>query len=167
MQRMARSMVGNLLPDRGPEASTESAGADFTTKSTVHYQTVIQVHKKPHKIIAQHSGTRVIMYKWSGTARTFTGGISFCNHGGCPYMDGMALKCTYTTPKMGSYRVPVRNGVGTCATPYRAIGRSGHHNCHDDSSTQVKAVRGLSYSVWSGRCGDSSFSAYAPACDGT
>lgn len=166
MQRMARSMVSSLLPERGP-APANAIAADVTISAAAPYQTMIEVHRKPFVVIAQHSGTRVVKYKWSGSTRRLTGTVTYCNHGTCPFGSGMSRKCTYTSPRMSWYRVPARNNTGTCATPYWATGRSGHHNCHDDSSVQVRAVRGLGYSVWSGRCGNIGFAAYAPACDGS
>jgi hypothetical protein len=169
MQRMARSMVSNLLPQRAEEANATSApgSSGFMTKATT-YQTSIEVWRQPlWGIIAEHSGSRVNRYWISNGIRYFGSATHFCNHGECPYGNGMTRKCTYTGPYLSYVRQPTMNwGGGTCGTGYWAIGMKGHHNCHDDSATQVRAVRGLSYSPWGGRCDDWVGSIYAPWCDG-
>lgn len=170
MHRMAQALITNLLPERGDSADPLEIGAEASQKAGGRYRTYIQVWRKPFVIIAQHSGTRV--GKWlyrssTSSIRTHRGWTYFCNHGTCPASGNMSRKCTYTGPRLGYYRMPRRRSVGngsTCATPYWAIGRRGHHNCHDDSATQVKAVRGQYYSVYTGRCGDSVYWMYAPTC---
>jgi hypothetical protein len=171
MQRLARSLASSLLPDRGPEAKpglTAALAAPSAVSDYGLYQTTVEVWRMPFVLIAQHSGTSVKKYKYySSTGRWNMGSISFCNHGKCPYASPMTRKCIYTGPRLSYFRVPYKSADGgTCTTPYWATGRYGHHNCHDDSSVQVKAVRGISYSTTGGRCGSLGFSPYAPDCSG-
>ena len=162
MQRMARALVEHLLPERGDDSNQLFAAG--------LYQTYIQVWRKPFVVIAEHSGTRVGKYRYSSSTssvKTHQGWISFCNHGTCANAGDMTHKCTYTGPRLTYYRVPSRraeHGGHTCATGYFAIDLIGHHNCHDDSSVQVRAVRGQSYNVNSGRCSDWVFWSHAPTC---
>ncbi|MGV8940571.1 MAG: hypothetical protein ACOH1P_03405 [Lysobacter sp.] len=176
MHRQAKTLITDLLPvrDEAPRL-TVSSGPDnqLAVTGLGLYQTNIQVWRKPFKVIAQHSGTRVGKYQYnSGTSstKTFKGWITFCNHGGCPTGDQMTLKCTFTGPRLDYYRVPTRLTAfdgHTCSTSYAAIHKKGEqdHNCHDDSSTQVRAVRGQSYSPTTGRCNDDTNWVYAPTCD--
>ncbi len=170
MQRMAQTMIEHLLPVRGDALDASSEKGDAEAKSGGRYQTYIQVWRKPFVVIAEHSGTRVGKWLYSSntsSVRTHQGWVSFCNHGTCANAGNMTNKCTYTGPRLTSYRLPSRRsdaGGHTCSTPYWAIARKGHHNCHDDSSTQVRAVRGQSYGHNSGRCNDSTAWIYAPTC---
>jgi hypothetical protein len=168
MRRHARSLTSDLLPQR-VEAS--AAGTEFSTKGAGGYSSTIQVWRKPFVVIAEHSGTRIYKYSYSSSlVRSSLGYVNYCNHGTCPGGTNMTWKCTYSGPRLSYLRMPSTNtdaGRHTCDTPYWAVARTGHHNCHDDSSTQVRAIRGLSYSVTGGRCGSFGFSAYAPACDGS
>lgn len=172
MQRMARSLASSLLPERGDDtkASLATASTDFTASAAGNYSTTIQVWRKPFVVIAEHSGTRVYKYRYAANgSRSFLGSVNYCNHGTCPGGTNMTAKCTFVGPRLGYIRMPSTNtdaGRHTCDTPYWAVGRAGHHNCHDDSSTQVRAIRGLSYSTTGGRCGSASYSPWAPACDG-
>lgn len=167
MQRMAQTMTEHLLPVRNG-VSSEEEGA---YAKAGRYQTYIQVWRKPFVVIAEHSGTRVGKWLYSSatsSTRTHQGWVSFCNHGTCANAGNMTHKCSYTGPRLTSYRLPSRRSDAdghTCSGPYWAIARSGHHNCHDDSSTQVRAVRGQSYSHNTGRCNDSTAWIYAPTCD--
>jgi hypothetical protein len=173
MHRLARSLSENLLPRRN-----ESLGGldEVLTKSTGRYRTAIQVHKKWLVWPTQHSATRVYKHLFTTTTSntySVSGTINFCNHGTCAGGSGMSHKCSYTGPRMGSYRVPEirivptgQTGAGTrhtCSTNYGVAGIL-NHNCHDDSSVQVRAVRGLSYSHNGGRCRDYDFWATAPGC---
>lgn len=171
LQRMAKSMVSNLLPERvdAAESAKMTASTSDYTIQAVYYQTSIEVWKQQlWNTWAQHSGTRVNRYWVSNGIRYFGSATHFCNHGACPYGSGMSRKCTYTGPYLTYIRQPTMNwGGGTCGTAYWAVGRPGHHNCHDDSSVQVRAVKGWWYSPWGGRCDDGwSGSIYAPNCDG-
>ena len=168
LQRLAQTLATHLLPVRDDKTD---GGDDRLTRAAGLYQTYIQVWRKPFVVIAEHSGTRVGKWKFRSTSTSSTkvhqGWVSYCNHGTCAAGSKMTHKCTFTGPRLTWYRLPSRRtdaGGHTCSTPYWAIARGGHHNCHDDSSVQVRAVRGQSYSVTGGRCGDSWFSAYAPTC---
>ncbi len=171
MQRLARSLTSSLLPERSDASTAASATTDFTTKAAGPYQTSIQVWRKPFVVIAEHSGTRVYKYRYATNgSRSYLGSVNYCNHGTCPGGTNMTAKCTYVGPRLSYLRMPSTNtdaGRHTCDTPYWAVGRTGHHNCHDDSSTQVRGVRGLSYSTTGGRCGSTAYSPWAPACDGS
>lgn len=166
MQRMAEGLATHLLPVRDEAAP----GRDVTRAAGGRYQTYIQVWRKPFVVIAEHSGTRVGKWRYNSatsTVKTHQGWTSYCNHGTCAASGNMTHKCTFTGPRLTYYRVPARRsdaGGHTCSTSYWAVARGGHHNCHDDSSVQVRAVRGQSYSSSSGRCNDWTFSAYAPNC---
>ena len=166
MQRMAQNLVTNLLPERA--ARTD---ADVRAQAGGRYQTYIQVWRKPFVVIAEHSGTRVGKWRYNSntsTVRTHQGWTSYCNHGTCAASGNMTHKCTFTGPRLTFYRMPVRRtdaGGHTCATPYWAVAMPGRHNCHDDSSTQVRAIRGQSYNTNGGRCNDWVFWGYAPNCN--
>jgi hypothetical protein len=173
MHRLARSLSENLLPRRDESVS---ALDEVLTKSTGRYRTAIQVHKKWLVWPTEHSATRVYKHLFTTTTSStysVSGTINFCNHGACAGGTGMSQKCSYTGPRMGSYRVPEirivptgQTGAGTrhtCSTNYGVAGIL-NHNCHDDSSVQVRAVRGLSYSHDGGRCRDYDFWATAPGC---
>lgn len=165
MRRLAEGLATHLLPVR------DDMKGDGTIRAAAgRYQTYIQVWRKPFVVIAEHSGTRVGKWRYSSTTssvKTHQGWTSYCNHGTCAASGNMTHKCTFTGPRLTYYRMPTRRsdaGGHTCSTPYWAVARGGHHNCHDDSSVQVRAVRGQSYSSSSGRCNDGWFSAYAPTC---
>ena len=171
MYRLARSLSENLLPQRD-----ETKGADPAAKSTGRYRTRIQVHKKWLVWPTEHSATRVYKHLFTTTTSntySISGTVNFCNHGACAGGSGMSRKCTYTGPRRGSYRMPQsrfvpsgQTGAGTrhtCSTNYGVAGIL-NHNCHDDSSVQVRAVKGLSYSHDGGRCRDYDFWATAPGC---
>src|SRR5690606_9027659 len=164
MQRMAHTLATHLLPMRDEaDAATPDA-----IKAGGRYQTYIQVWRKPFVLIAEHSGTRVGKWRYNSTTstvKTHQGWTSFCNHGTCAAGSKMTHKCTFTGPRLGSYRMPIRNtaaGGHTCATRYFATDLIGHHNCHDDSSVQVRAIRGQAYNTGSGRCSDWVFWPHAP-----
>ena len=128
----------------------------------------IQVWRKPF-FTGEHSATRVTKYRYSGNVSLNAGYVNYCHHGTCVAAENMTRKCTCTGPRLTYYRLPVRRDEAwgdTCATSYWAVKRDGYHNCHDDSSVQVRAVRGLSYNVNGGRCSDRVFYDMAPNCDG-
>jgi hypothetical protein len=166
MQRLAQTMATHLLPVRDEKSSDREV-----TRAAGLFQTYIQVWRKPFVVIAEHSGTRVGKWRYNSSstssAKVHQGWVSYCNHGTCAASSPMTHKCTFTGPRLTYYRVPARRtdaGGHTCSTPYWAVALGGHHNCHDDSSTQVKAVRGQGYSTSAGRCNDWAFWAYAPTC---
>lgn len=174
MHRLARSLSESLLPRRDGMSGAEFG--DVILKSTGRYRTAIQVHKKWLVWPTEHSATRVYQHLFTtATSNTYsvTATINFCNHGTCAGGDGMGQKCSYTGPRMGSYRLPQsrwvpsgQTGAGTrhtCSSNYGVAGFQ-NHNCHDDSSVQVRAIRGLSYSHDGGRCKDWDFWATAPGC---
>ncbi|WP_221441852.1 hypothetical protein [Luteimonas sp. MC1825] len=167
LQRLAQTLATHLLPVR--DDATPAAG-DVRRAAGGMYQTYVQVWRKPFVVIAEHSGTRVGKWRYNSatsTVKTHQGWTSFCNHGTCAATENMTHKCTFTGPRLTYYRMPSRRtdaGGHTCATPYWAIGRGGHHNCHDDSSTQVRAIRGQAYNTNGGRCNDSIYWMYAPTC---
>lgn len=175
MQRMAQALVSHFLPVR-EEASAPALSGGYDTLATVSstgglYQTYIQVWRKPFVVIAEHSGTRVGKWKYSSSTssiRTHQGWIYYCNHGTCAASENMTHKCTFTGPRLSYYRLPARrtDAYGhTCSTGYWAVGLPGRHNCHDDSSVQLRAVKGLYYTSYSGRCDDGFwYSRYAPSC---
>jgi hypothetical protein len=172
MQRMARSLASSLLPERIEDAKASLAAGAITPTATGtgNYSTTIQVWRKPFVVLAEHSGTRVYKYRYTSTgARLSLGSVNYCNHGTCPGGTNMTRKCTFQGPRLSYIRMPSTNedaGRHSCDTPYWAVSRTGYHNCHDDSSIEVRAVRGLSYSTTGGRCGSYAYSPYAPACDG-
>lgn len=169
MQRLALSLAEQLLPMRDVDAGKHERGM-VQDKAGGRYLTDVAVWRKPFVVIAEHSGTRVRKWLYNSTTssvRTLKGTVNFCNHGTCPGGSKMTQKCFWGGTRTTGYRVPARGsdaGGHTCTTSYWAIARKGHHNCHDDSSVQVSAVRGRSYSRSGGRCNDSVFWAYAPTC---
>ena len=166
LQRLAQGLATHLLPVR----DTSAEGREAMRTAGGRYQTYIQVWRKPFVVIAEHSGTRVGKWRYNSTTssvKTHQGWTSYCNHGTCATGASMTHKCTFTGPRLSYYRVPSRRtdaGGHTCSTPYWAVAMGGRHNCHDDSSVQVRAVRGQAYSVSSGRCNDWLFWGYAPSC---
>lgn len=78
-----------------------------------------------------HSATR--LYRWDGYWAVAN---DFCNHGRCPYENGM--------PQVGwvqagdGYKPSFR--VNSCNTPYGLYSDDGGHNCHDDSRLQMASV---------------------------
>lgn len=172
MHRLAQTMVTHLLPVRdGGERQPLLGGPDNQIAAGGRYQTYIQVWRKKFVGIAEHSGTRVGHWLYNSTTSSVKrhgGWTSFCNHGTCAAVSPMTHKCTYTGPRLTYYRRPsyVADGQGTCTTKYNLLSMMGGHNCHDDSSVQVRAVRGQSYSTSGGRCGvDGLTYGYAPTCD--
>lgn len=168
MQRMARSMAANLLP-RFDDSGTLAAQTDMSAQAVTRYRTMIEVWKKPLVVIAQHSGTKVLKHSMRGRTWRYTGVVYYCNHGACPEESGsrMTHKCTSYGPVLDHYRLPVRSaafGGHTCSTSYWATARKGHHNCHDDSSVQIRAILGQPYRVNTGRCNDSTAWVHAPEC---
>jgi hypothetical protein len=172
MHRLAQSLTTHLLPvrDEAPSLTLSSGPDNQATAVYGRYRTDIQVWRKAFVGIAEHSGTRVSKWRYANTtstaARTYMGGIDFCNHGTCPGAGTMTRKCTFTGPRLWDYRLPkVRTDAfrHTCATGYNLVSIGGH-NCHDDSSVQVRAVRGQAYSQTGGRCNDPTPHGYAPTC---
>ncbi|MGY0651338.1 hypothetical protein ACW7GZ_05610 [Luteimonas sp. A537] len=165
MQRLAQGLATHLLPVRD-----EATDRDVARAAGGRYQTYIQVWRKPFVVIAEHSGTRVGKWRYNSatsSVKTHQGWTSYCNHGTCAASSPMTHKCTFTGPRLTYYRVPSRRsdaGGHTCSTGYWAVAMGGRHNCHDDSSVQIRAVRGQAYSVSSGRCNDWSSWTYAPTC---
>ncbi|MEN1928415.1 hypothetical protein WCE34_03040 [Luteimonas sp. MJ204] len=166
MQRLAQGLATHLLPVR----DEATADRDVTRAAGGRYQTYIQVWRKPFVVIAEHSGTRVGKWRYNSatsSVKTHQGWTSYCNHGTCAASSPMTHKCTFTGPRLTYYRVPSRRsdaGGHTCSTGYWAVAMGGRHNCHDDSSVQVRAVRGQAYSANSGRCNDWLGWTYAPTC---
>lgn len=173
MYRLARSLADNLLPQRDVEGL---APGEAMAKAGGRYRTAIQVHKKWLVWPTEHSATRVYQHLFTSTTSnvySVTATLNFCNHGTCAGGSGMSQKCSWTGPRLTFYRVPQtrwvpagQTGAGTrhtCSTNYGVAGFQ-NHNCHDDSSVQVRAVRGLSYSHNGGRCKDWDFWATAPGC---
>lgn len=78
-----------------------------------------------------HSATR--LYRWDGHWAVAN---DFCNHGRCPYENGM--------PQVGwvqagdGYKPSFR--VHSCNTGYGLYSDDGGHNCHDDSRLQMASV---------------------------
>lgn len=165
MQRTAQTMVTHLLPMRDDASSSEAMA-----KAGGRYQTYIQVWRQPFALIGEHSGTRVGKWRYASTtssSRTHQGWVSYCNHGTCAAAGNMTHKCTFTGPRLTYYRLPSRRsdaGGHTCATKYNVLSGFGGHNCHDDSSVQVRAVRGQAYTTNRGRCDDTGFWPHAPTC---
>lgn len=172
MSRLARSLSAELLP-----ISEFDLASATQAKSTGRYRTNLQVHRKSLVVIAEHSATRVLRYFYTSTTSNVISSsstINYCNHGACPGGSGMSRKCTYTGPRTSAYRTPPKHGGdGTCNTAYSLAGDSTapiwnlwfNHNCHDDSSVQLRVVKGQSYGVRSGRCADGPlFWAHAPNC---
>lgn len=171
MHRLAQTLTSHLLPVRDEGRQMSILGrTDNEAAAAGLYQTYIQVWRKPFVVLAEHSGTRVGKWKYkssTSSVKTHQGWTAFCNHGTCAGGAKMTHKCSYTGPRLSYYRTPVRysgSGGHTCSTGYFATAMWNRHNCHDDSSTQVKAIRGQSYSLTGGRCGDFPFSMYAPSC---
>jgi hypothetical protein len=119
----------------------------------------------------------------------------YCNHGTCPGASGMSFKCTTPNPGRSKYYyaphyvIPAgQTGAGSgrahsCAhtgySPFSGVqcrvcvlgicgcvtGCHPGHNCHDDSWTQVRAIRGESYHLQGGaRCEDCIFYGWSPSC---
>ncbi len=172
MHRLAQTMVTHLLPVRDVgERQSLLGGPDNQIAAGGRYQTYIQVWRKKFVGIAEHSGTRVGHWLYNSTSSSVKrhgGYYTLCNHGTCPTVSPMTQKCSFTGPRLTYFRRPsMRTDAGghTCATKYNMFSTAGGHNCHDDSSVQVRAVRGQAYSTTGGRCGsDGYFSGYAPAC---
>ena len=169
MQRLARGMVEMLLPRRAGLSEVVDEGGMLM--ATGLYRTRLTLHKKPFVVIAEHSATRVYKHRFtSSSSSTYStvATLNYCNHGTCVGGDKMSSKCSYTGPRMSYYRVPSRRtdaGGHTCSTGYFATAHVPlRHNCHDDSSVQVRAVRGLSYSHDGGRCKDWVAWTHAPSC---
>lgn len=176
MQRMAKASARDLLPGR--DRDSQMAGFAIPKAAGI-YRTSIQVWRTGvwgmPSWVGEHSATYVQLYKYnSASSQTYhrTGTRSFCNHGGCAYNGNMSRKCTYLGYRSSSYHIPSTTwspspGAAswhTCRTNYWLIGRSGYHNCNDDSYTQVQAVHGRSYSVYGGRCAYD-WAKNAPTCD--
>lgn len=169
MQRLARGMVEMLLPRRA--GLSEVVGEGGMLMATGLYRTRLVLHKKPFVVIAEHSATRVYKDRFkSSSSSTYNvvSTLNYCNHGTCVGGAKMSRKCGSTGPRLGHYRVPSRRsdaGGHTCSTGYFATAHVPlRHNCHDDSSVQVRAVRGLSYSHNGGRCKDWVAWTHAPSC---
>lgn len=172
MYRLARSLTADLLPISDLRMVSDEMG-----RSTGRYRTNLQIHRKSLVVIAEHSATRLLRYYYTSTTSNVISSsstVNYCNHGTCPGGSGMSRKCTYTGPRLGNYRTPPKHGGdGTCNTAYSLAGDSTapiwnlwyNHNCHDDSSVQLRVVKGQSYGVRSGRCADGPlFWGHAPNC---
>jgi hypothetical protein len=161
-----------LLPIPSPDAAT--AGNLYSR---------VAIWKKglPISLIAEHSGTIVRHLQGQpGHLHQHTETI-YCNHGACPgNKKKMSFKCMWTSGGLSFWRnvphavVPDGQvGAGQLHSCYKTrygllsgFGlMSAAHNCHDDSWTQVRAIKGESFNLSNGpRCDDSSLYKSAPNC---
>jgi hypothetical protein len=181
----AVSRLGALLRDKGLLPRPESAVAYVSRGAAAAvgpFASGVDLYSKPliSSLVANHSGTFVYHYYWSGSSWHYDYGTVYCDHGTCPGAGGsMKYKCSYLTPAMSHYRYPPHAritadpGIGqmhSCyKTPYHLD--SGFlpwdhpgHNCNDDSWTQIRAIRGQPEGPGSYRCNDWALDNYAPSC---
>lgn len=104
-----------------------------------------------------HSATR--LYRWDGYWAVAN---DFCNHGRCPYENGMPQRGIVQAGN--GYKPAFR--VHSCNTGYALYSDDGGHNCHDDSRLQMASVmfgnghqKDPGYSYWcNGKDDDSDIS---------
>ena len=144
---------------------------------------------KPTLVIAQHSGTIVRHLQGQPGHLHQRNETIYCNHGTCPGKATMHFKCMFTTAGLSAWRnvphgiVPAgQQGAGQlhscyktkydvlsgsdCISPYPPyVVCNPGHNCHDDSWTQVRAIKGESFLLSGGpRCNDFTLYKTAPKC---
>jgi len=160
VQAWADNTVGlreQLLPMRDALSNTQE-------KSTYTYYNRLYVHDKALAVVARHSASVIRNYRKlnSTGAVTLVTTHNFCNEGTCAL--SMSRKCgpvNSTNSSTGWRMPPVRTshpddpagGVKhSCGTRYSLAFRSNRHNCHSDTWTQVRAVKGLSHGAFSHKC---------------
>jgi hypothetical protein len=177
--------LGGLLREKGLLPQPESGVATASPSPAAArgpFASGVDLYAKPlvSSLIANHSGTFVYHYYWSGSSWHYDYGTVYCNHGTCPGAGGsMKYRCSYLTPAMSGYRYPPHAritappGVGQNHSCYRTRYHldSGFfpwdhpgHNCNDDSWTQIRAIRGQPEGPGSYRCNDWALDNYAPSC---
>lgn len=135
--------------------------------------------------LAEHSGTIVRQGACNGRGSIdWYGHTIYCNHGTCPGKDPMKYKCMATAGPLSSphyaphARIPSgqpgAGGLHSCyKTKYDLLsgldciitGCNPGHNCHDDSWTQLRAIKGESYHLTGGaRCNETTFYKTSPNC---
>jgi len=144
---------------------------------------------KPTLKIAQHSGTIVRHLQGQPGHLHQRNETIYCNHGTCPAKATMHFKCMFTTAGLSYWRnvphgiVPAgQQGAGQlhscyktkydvlsgldCLSPFPPyVVCNPGHNCHDDSWTQVRAIRGESFLLTGGpRCNEFTLYKTAPKC---
>jgi hypothetical protein len=148
-----------LLPMRDDREQEE-----VRAKSTYTYYNKLHVHDKALAVILRHSASVIRNYRKTNSsgAVSLSSTYNFCNEGTCA--TSMSVKCgpvTSTNSSTGWKMPPVRTshvddpGGGvrhSCGTRYSMAFKSNHHNCHSDTWTQVRAVKGLSHGAFSGKC---------------
>jgi hypothetical protein len=168
---LAKNLRSNALL---PIPSSAAASGDLYSR--------IAIWKKPLVVIAEHSGTIVRHLQGQPGHLVQKNETIYCNHGTCPGAKPMAFKCMWTSPGLSSWRnVPhgvVPNGqqgageLHSCyKTNYDVFSGSTcpwcnpGHNCHDDSWTQLRAIKGESYNLTGGpRCNEHTLYKSAPNC---
>lgn len=174
---LGRELRAGLLP---VPAGASAAGAGITAAASGIFQTEIKQYSGTTSKVAEHSATLVTTTTVISGVRYPYRTLSFCNHGRCYNGSGMTRKCTYTSPMLQGPREPVvrvlpkgdkhAGTLHSCATAQNWASTCGtfgcYHNCHDDTWTQVRYVRGLPASPTGYRCADTAFHPYAPGCSG-
>ncbi|MGE0400607.1 MAG: hypothetical protein AB7T06_28110 [Kofleriaceae bacterium] len=126
-ERIKAGLAMNEIPygkSNGPEAPDVDVGEGY-------YAMSLHADDLEGSPWGYHSATR--LYRWEGYWATAT---DFCNHGRCPYENGM--------PSVGwvqagdGYKPAFR--VNSCNTGYGLYSDDGGHNCHDDSRLQMASV---------------------------
>lgn len=163
VQAWSENTVGlrdQLLPMR----DDGQAAGDSSAKATYTYYNRLDVHDKPLAVIARHSASVVRNYrKTNATGAVIRSSTyNFCNEGTCAL--SMTKKCgpvASANSSTGWYMPPVRTShasdpaggvMHSCGTRYSLAFKRDRHNCHSDTWTQVRAVKGLSHGAFSGKC---------------
>jgi hypothetical protein len=112
----------------GKSTGEESHDADLPAG---YYYIALHADDLENSPAGYHSATR--LYQWAGY---WAVAHDFCNHGRCPFENGMPQKGTVQAGD--GYKPAFR--VWSCNTPYGLYSDDGGHNCHDDSRLQMASV---------------------------
>jgi|GEM_PF-6275819 len=155
--RLASGLRDNLLPRTANlRAATEKAWSPTNNKTNDGQIWTSNIFTSP---LGEHSAFRSTHRTWTSSSSSYLSATyNWCNHGSCPYSNSTRVKCTYLGAHTRSWRYAAK-----CTTGYSLTSWWGH-NCHDDSWTELRKVKGYAYYPTSARCNDAAFYAWAPNC---
>lgn len=138
--------------EEGSSAQISSRGGPYTHRISLYFgERYIGV------FIWEHSATKITTERNGQILNTW----EYDNHGWGWDHSLMHYKCSRAYSGRSNYTPTGSN----CATPYSVFSKSGHHNCNDDSTLQLKNVRYNRYfNPRGGLCDNGGSHFTAPSC---
>lgn len=114
-----------------------------------------------YEVMKIHSATRAFVKTGGDTVSGST--IELCNHGECPGDAGMVRQCTDSWSGRSSSRTDANQ---SCGNDYSVTsGGTNDHNCHDDTTVQVRNVKNNA-TGHTAVCGTDACHLLPPSCNG-